>query len=231
MRPWEKYATPWQKYREAATAIHLVRAAPKSQQLGGSNDNEWWTPNKYVVPVRDVLGEIDLDPASSDEAPKIAKVYFTKEQDGLKQKWWGRIFLNPPYNRKLILAFVRKLVEEYRSGRVTEAILLTYNNTSSRWWRAAMSEASGICFTNTNIAFIHKTKGQKGRASIGSAFIYFGKDVEKFFRRFEEFGELAVPRKMKKFRTRPATDTTAQIIVLREHKLLGASVAGSLTCG
>src|SRR6266536_606315 len=38
------------------------------QQLGGSGDDEYFTPRKYIELVRGVLGEIDLDPASCLEA-------------------------------------------------------------------------------------------------------------------------------------------------------------------
>ncbi len=162
----------------------------QSQQLGGSKDDEYFTPAKYVEIVRAVLGEIDLDPASCPEAQAIVKAtrYFTKDDDGLKQEWHGRVFLNPPFSRPLFKLFVQKLIHEYRVGRVTEAIMLTFNNTSAAWFQEAASGASAICFTNTNISFIHKTKGQMGRSAIGQAFLYFGKDVEKFTRRFRDIG-------------------------------------------
>jgi len=162
----------------------------QSQQLGGSKDDEYFTPAKYVEIVRAVLGEIDLDPASCPEAQAIVKAtrYFTKEDDGLKQEWKGRLFLNPPFNRPLLRPFVRKLIHEYRSGRVTEAILLATSFTATKLFQEAMRSSTAICFTNHNIAFIHKTKGQMGNSSTGQAFLYFGKDVEKFARRFRDIG-------------------------------------------
>ena len=54
------------------------------------------------------MGGIDLDPASCAEANKIvqAKQFYSQRDDGLKQPWFGRIWLNPPYGR-----FAPKFVE------------------------------------------------------------------------------------------------------------------------
>lgn len=36
---------------------------------------------------------------------------YNKEQDGLKQKWEGRVWLNPPYSRPTIEHFITRMVE------------------------------------------------------------------------------------------------------------------------
>jgi DNA N-6-adenine-methyltransferase (Dam) len=192
---WQKLADLAPRAFETYVADAKKRAnknldASGNQQLGGSGDDEYFTPSKYVKAVRDVLGTIDLDPASCDEAQATVRAvhYFTKDDNGLTQDWHGRVFLNPPFSRPLLRPFVQHLIHEYKSGRVSEAILLGFSNTSTEWFQEAMAVASAICFTNTNIAFIHRTKGQMGRSAIGQAFLYFGSDVEKFARRFSEFG-------------------------------------------
>lgn len=55
------------------------------QLLNSSASAEWFTPPRYIEAVREVLGAIDLDPASSLAANRIvqAKRYFT-EVDILK---------------------------------------------------------------------------------------------------------------------------------------------------
>ena len=75
---------------------------------------------------RSVLGEIDLDPATHEKAQEIVKAtqYFTKEDDGLKHDWHGRVWLNPPYAQPLIAQFVSKMCAERQAGRVTAAIML-----------------------------------------------------------------------------------------------------------
>ena len=73
---------------------------------------EHYTPAKYVEAVRYVLGEIDLDPASCEVANQIvnATLFYDIVTDGLRKPWSGRVFVNPPGDRrgKLVKAFWRK---------------------------------------------------------------------------------------------------------------------------
>lgn len=74
----------------------------------GTADNEWHTPAEHVELVRQVLGEIDLDPASSSVAQRAVKAghYYSIEDDGREQPWAGRVYLNPPYAQPLISDFI-----------------------------------------------------------------------------------------------------------------------------
>ena len=89
---------------------------------------EWYTPPAVIKAVRTVLGEIDLDPASTAEANHIvgAKNFFTKDDDGLKHDWLGKIFCNPPYSRGLIDKFVvkRRIANPQRTSRTPPVGLL-----------------------------------------------------------------------------------------------------------
>lgn len=90
----------------------------------GTGENEWYTPPQFLELARAALGGIDLDPASSDRAQKmvLAEQYFTKENDGLAQEWYGRVWLNPPYAQPDIARFVEKMMAEVSAGRATAAI-------------------------------------------------------------------------------------------------------------
>src|SRR5206468_2070780 len=89
----------------------------------GTGEMEWYTPAEYVEAVREVLGGIDLDPASSDAPQRTVRAveYHTAATDGLAHPWRGRISLNPPYRADLIAAFVAKLLAEHGAGNVPEA--------------------------------------------------------------------------------------------------------------
>src|SRR5262249_14864109 len=58
-------------------------------------DVEWYTPKKYIEAVRDVLGGIDLDPASCERANEVVKAakFYTATQNGLNEPWQGRVWL------------------------------------------------------------------------------------------------------------------------------------------
>jgi phage N-6-adenine-methyltransferase len=155
----------------------------------GTGENEWYTPPDVLEDVRAVLGEIDLDPASSERAQGqvSAARYFSIEDNALLREWGGRVYLNPPYSQPAIDRFTAKLVEEYRAGRVTEAVMLTHNYTDTRWFHTAEAEAAAICFTRGRIRFISPS-GELAAPTQGQAFFYYGPRVERFIGVFQRRG-------------------------------------------
>src|SRR5215472_4050984 len=89
---------------------------------------EWFTPPDILEAAYEVLGAIDLDPASSDAqqalSPVKAAKYFTVENNGLDRSWCGRVWCNPPYARGWIDRFVIKTTQSYRTGEMHAGILL-----------------------------------------------------------------------------------------------------------
>ena len=68
-------------------------------EKSANSTDEWYTPKEII----DALGEFDLDPCAPVAPPyKTANVMYNKNDDGLKQEWKGRVWLNPPYSRPLI---------------------------------------------------------------------------------------------------------------------------------
>ncbi len=66
--------------------------------LHSSASNEHGTPATIALAAEQVMGGIDLDPASTplfNEIIGAAKI-FTAEDNGFAQLWPGRVFLNPP---------------------------------------------------------------------------------------------------------------------------------------
>lgn len=160
----------------------------------GTGENEWYTPPEYLDAARDVLGGIDLDPASSDKAQEIigASQYFTIEDDGLAHDWHGRVWLNPPYAQPFITQFVSKAVKEYLSGHISQAILLTHNYTDTAWFHEAANACSAICFTRGRVKF-QGPNGSIAAPTQGQAFFYFGENKIGFVRRFQSIGFVVCP--------------------------------------
>lgn len=63
--------------------------------LYSAKTDEWATP-QYLFDELDEEFNFTLDPCASDKNHKCEK-YYTKEQDGLAQKWDGVVFCNPPF--------------------------------------------------------------------------------------------------------------------------------------
>jgi phage N-6-adenine-methyltransferase len=154
-----------------------------------TGENEWYTPQQYLDAAREVMGDIDLDAASSEAAQRLvgATQYFTKEDDALTQTWAGRVWLNPPYSQPDIAHFIRKLVSEVSEGNVEEAVLLTHNYTDTGWFHDIMQEASAVCFTRGRVKF-YNAKGETAAPTQGQAFSYFGPNVERFAEIFKQYG-------------------------------------------
>lgn len=166
----------------------LVRGYKENHQYITSSESvEWYTPAKYIEAAREVMGGIDLDPASSKQANETvkAKKYFTKEKDGLSQNWKGRLWLNPPY-RKEGGPFVEKLIQGYVCGDVESAILLVNANSNDASWFWPLWDYT-LCFTYGRINFYTIDKKENGPTH-GSCLVYFGEDIPKFKEVFEEFG-------------------------------------------
>ncbi len=164
----------------------------KTHTENNSKENEWYTPPKYIILARGVMGFIDLDPASSESAQETvnAEAYFTIADDGLEQDWRGCVWLNPPYSKDLIKRFAEKLVSEIDAQHVTQAIVLVNNATETFWFQALAKSASAICFPSGRIQFIGKS-GRKNSPLQGQAFLYFGSRVKRFTKLFANIGFVA----------------------------------------
>ena len=158
-----------------------------------TGDEEWYTPEKYIESARIVMGHIDIDPASNDHAQKKvkAKIYYTKDDDGLSKDWRGNVWLNPPYTARVINKFLEKIAVHYASGEINQAIVLTNSNTDTSWFHALANVSSCVCFTAGRINF-YKESGEKSSPTNGQMFFYVGHDKEKFKEEFSKHGLVMV---------------------------------------
>ena len=155
----------------------------------GQPNSEWYTPGWIIERVRHAMGTIDLDPASSDIANRkiMARKIYTASDNGLDKVWGGAVFLNPPYSHPTTLRFMKKLVAEYQSGRVTQAITLTNAVIDTRWAQLLLSNAHSICLLKGRIKFENE-HGKEGTPLQGQYLAYLGDNAETFNLAFEDVG-------------------------------------------
>lgn len=148
---------------------------------------EHYTPPEIVGAARRALGgEIDLDPASSKVANRIvrARKIFTKEQNGFRRQWEGRVFLNPPGGlcdgegrmlpprqpgvkqppgtyegvQSSAAAWHDRLCEQIAAGDVTDAVFIGFNlelvQTTQADGRSPILEADALCFPRERLRFM-----------------------------------------------------------------------------
>jgi len=199
--PPEQKREAWQQAVETApngqlTAAHVQSVVDeirgnghKPKVIHVSDDSyEWYTPEEYIEAVREVLGWINLDPASCEEANTIVKAetFFTKKDDGLSQDWFGRVFLNPPYNMPLVEQFTARAIREYENGDVEEAIVLVNNATDTGWFQTLL-DSYPACFTRGRVKF-WTSEGPNLGARQGQVFFYLGHNPARFAEVFSQFG-------------------------------------------
>lgn len=157
-----------------------------------SGDNEWYTPAEYIALAREVLGTIDLDPASSDMANKVvqAETYYTTETDGLTYDWCGTVWMNPPYASNLIVKFVDKFCD--CTDNIDSAIILVNNATETAWFKKLVSVSSAMCFPYERLKF-YSPDGRIAQPLQGQVLLYFGDNAKKFTEVFKNKGWCAYP--------------------------------------
>jgi len=110
-----------------------------------SESNDWQTPEYIVNPARELMGGIDLDPASclvANETIKAKRIYDVAD-NGLTKLWSGKVFLNPPggklkWNGEEWIPVLRGpgessariwwqiLANQYESGAIDQAFFVAF---------------------------------------------------------------------------------------------------------
>ena len=161
----------------------------KAHVAQNSGDNEWYTPSPFILAAEAVMGDIDLDPASSEIANEAvnATTFFTEQDNGLEKPWFGRVWMNPPYAQPLVTQFCERLAQFYKSGKVTEAIVLINNATETAFFQDLAVHASAVCFPRGRVRFWHPNKVSSAPLQ-GQAILYLGEQPEVFCEEFAQFG-------------------------------------------
>src|SRR5579885_180283 len=168
-----------------------------------SKSNEWYTPARYIEAARATMGGIDLDPASCELANRTVKVarYYTKEQNGLAQEWYGRVWLNPPYSSDKsptgmsggkqqgpTALFVAKLIDAYSTGDVEQAIVCVNADMVRSWFQPLWDYV--LCFSSHPIQFLRPSLKSEHHF-FPTCFAYLGPHEQAFIDHFSPFGRIA----------------------------------------
>lgn len=190
-----------------ATATRLfdnIIEFPRPVQEGGKS-NEWYTPARYIEAARQVMGGIDLDPASCELANRTVKAtrYYTQQENGLAQPWYRNVWLNPPYKldkslpneyRSTVAKWVNKLLAHYQCGDIQQAIMLVTSRHDAVWFEPLWQFP--ICFAHRlwfEVPYGSTSRPGRNRDThmLGSCFVYLGPNEHKFVEVFSQFGRIA----------------------------------------
>jgi hypothetical protein len=173
------------------TDLLIAPPRPRLAVHFSSETLEHYTPAAFLELVNAVFGDIpDLDPCSnSTDAPNVpAHRHYTAGDDGLRQPWDGRVFLNPPYGREITAQWTEKIRYEWARGEVSELIALLPARTDTEWFDTLTADTDDavICLLRGRLTFI----GNQDPAPFPSMAIYFGPAHDRFAAVFAPEGSL-----------------------------------------
>lgn len=189
---------------QAAERLTAQRQQRMAVTVYSSESNEWYTPAWVTARAADVMGTIDLDPASSRVAQQIhgADAWYGLDhpdpdrRDGLTAAWHGCVWLNPPYGRSEdghnAQLWSRKLVAEWQSGRVTAGMLLVKAALGYNWFEELWRELP-VCFLRERLSFVRPDGSDDGQSKQATAIFYVGSDIEQFAGVFSKYGRIVLP--------------------------------------
>ena len=117
--------------------------------LFSSKTPEWGTPQDLY----DKLNErfhFDLDPACTTENCKCPKGFYAdKGIDGLREKWFGNVYLNPPYGQ-IISHWINKAYYEHRHGNCKLVVALLPARTDTKYFHGYIYKKENVVFPKLN---------------------------------------------------------------------------------
>lgn len=177
-----------------------------------SGDVEYYTDPRITQAAHEMMGHIDLDPASSARANKSVQAHrwFGPEENSLGRHWDGNVWLNHPFGRaeppcppdctrKHVhhsieyfgnAAWIRKLVQERQAGHSYQSLNITYACTSEKWFQPLMEFPQCFLCPRTNY-YLPNGSIKKG-VTKGSVITYMGPHVPLFVAEFSRFGVVKV---------------------------------------
>lgn len=154
------------RYCSPACKHAAYRKRTKQSVHFSSATCEWATPVDFFEKMNIRFGGFNLDPCATAENAKCPN-FFTQEQDGLRQTWTGRVWLNPPYGRTIGL-WLEKAQQSVRAGDVELVVCLVPARVDTRWWNDYCADAE-FEFLRGRLRF----GGAKNSAPFPSALVVF----------------------------------------------------------
>lgn len=184
-----------------------------------SGDVEYYTPAYIVETAREVMGSIDIDPASSMIANQTIKatIFYTKEDNGLLHPWYGNGWLNHPFSKGEEVCIEQKckkktcqkrgyhctervpsnaewidyLISEYLNRHLKQFCQICYASVSEKWFRPL--HVFPRCEFYGRVNYLDEKGNEVLGATKASCLHYGGSNVEKFADLFSPLGAIKIP--------------------------------------
>lgn len=137
----------------------MSRKGMGGHQSAAMQKDEWLTPPEVIK----ALGRFTLDPCSPGARRPwdTADLHYSVEDDGLRQPWSGRVWLNPPYGREAA-AWLERL------ARHGDGVALIFARTETdMFFRHVWRQADAVMFLRGRLHF-HHVDGRRAAANAGA---------------------------------------------------------------
>ena len=122
-------------------------------------DDEWETPKEFFDDLCEKYSiNPRLDPCATS-ANRKCLLFFTEEENGLRQDWEHDVWCNPPHT--MTGDFVRKAHEEWLKNNINIMILVPANTVSTIWWHDCVENVTEYHAIKGRIRFIRDGKPSK----------------------------------------------------------------------
>lgn len=162
---------------------------PKKRSL--TDNDEWGSPIHIVQAARGLMGSIDCDPATTELYNKLiikAPVYYTKNNNGLKHRWNGNVWLNPPISSKF--DFIKLANYYYQQQIINQCFLLLPLNTLA-CHSASCLDKYPVCICRGRMRFNTVDENWNDTKNPGcNVFAYMGEYIEDFESIFKIYGRI-----------------------------------------
>lgn len=149
--------------------------------------DDFHTPPSVLEAARDAMGSIDLDPASSSHANRYVAAgrIFVETDRGQDQKWFGNVWLNPPF--KIYAEFAAATIRE-RPNYKAICLLVSERSLTTNYFQCVREMADAVCIMNGRLPFSGVVDPDTGSPTSGFCVFYAGQGVQKFRRSFSHLG-------------------------------------------
>ena len=117
--------------------------------LLSSKRMDWETPGAFFKKLNDEF-QFTLDVCATKENTKCER-FFSPEDDGLKQQWFGVCWMSPPYGQE-IKKWVGKAYAEALAGTAT-VVCLVPARTDTAWWHEYVMKGE-VRFLRGRLTFV-----------------------------------------------------------------------------
>lgn len=132
-----------------------IRKSKLTSGMFSSTTDLWATPQDFFDKLNDEF-HFTLDPCATPDNAKCT-MFYTIENDGLKQDWSGhRVFCNPPYGRK-IKDWVKKCHDEAQKG--TLVVMLIPARTDTSYFHDYIYHKAELRFVRGRLKFGNANQG------------------------------------------------------------------------